>query len=469
MGDNEATTSEPTSKRLRQAKNDAESSELIHSQRKDSLMYLNDHCLQKLFENLDIDGLCQMANVCKRFRQVAQQVFDEHHKEFELENTFKQSTFRRVLSQFGSQITGIDALEVYGADRIDPEAIAKYCGPKLESLYLNGAKINCDVMTPLFGRLKNLVLEMCEMVGNAKSLFANCTQLETLHFNTVDSCGFIVRAYPKLNRLTFDCGFMLLYPTFLDLLELNPQLKHLHLMAQPEDLFIENIVQLGRNLESLKIRQGLMASTPEITTRRGFLKLSKLKKLKQLALDACDEMYAKLLGPLMDAFVKAGVALEHLDVRDFEITSKVIKSIQQMTSMKQLFLNQIGKGATEADLLGLTTKLPLLSNLQFYFRSDKRTPLTASGLAKMVQAGKHLEYLALVGVQNMKIDRKIFEHLLKIVNDRDAEKKLIIDISGCPSTCGLNVPQDLLQANYKHLEMRYEGQDDCECESCEHE
>lgn len=450
----------------------ASSSNENHGQQQlHSLLRLNDECLRKLFVHLDVETLCEMANVCKRFRKIAEQIFAQEHKEFVIKGfDCKISTLRRVLCKFGHLMTSIDAFEAHFATHtFDAAPIAKYCPTNLEKLSLQNAKIDCALFKPLFSRLKELNVNACDFNGNATDLFKSCSKLENMYFESNEhSCNFVAQKYPKLARLIFDSNFCSA-TAFYALLPLNPQLKQLHIMTMADDTYISYAVEYTKNLERLKIQPGFMSSTPEIQTRKVFLQLAKLKKLKKLSLDAGYETYGKLLAPLIDAFVKGKVALDELDVGDFVIGSKEIKSITKLNTLEVLWLDTV-EGATVQDLVSLTTNLPQLKNLRLYFRYRSSAPMTFDGLMKMVKAAKQLEYLILVGIRNLKIKQKEFAALLKAVQSRGAEKRLLIQIIGCKSTTSFTVPETIQQACAKELKFVYaEDQDECGCNECDGE
>ncbi|XP_031617142.1 uncharacterized protein LOC116337005 [Contarinia nasturtii] len=437
-----------------------------------SLLRLNDESLQKLFDHLDIESLCQMANVCKRFQPITQEAFSRRHREFVFKGrACKNSEFRRVLCKFGHLITSIDASQAYMADYnelLDASAIVKYCNNNLESVILQRATIDCDAFKPLFSRLKRIELFKCEFTGNKIDLFKNCPNLEIfsfhadffgpdpLNFNYDRSIGFVVRKFPKLKCLGFDCNYVG-FATFFDLLALNPHVKEIDIAAKSEDMFIQAIAEYSKNLESFAMHSG--DSFPEEQTRKGFLKLSNLKKLQRLCIEAGDEIYGKLVGPLMDAFAKEKVPINYLDLSEFSIGPNDIKSILKLKTMKVLLLNNIEKAVTDADLVPLATQLPLLVHLQLDFGEKVKTPITVNGLVKMVKDGKQLKYLALVRVQNLKIDKKAFENILKAVQSRRNENKLTIDINtSSKKTTTFNVPEHVQQASSAHLKIRYSSE-----------
>lgn len=200
-----ADTDEPVSKRTRRSKainvsGAPEAAKSCGYDPENSLLRLPNECLKKVVEHLDVESLCYVANVCKRLKQIAEQVFAECHKEFKFEgNPCKNSVLRHVLCKFGHLITSIDAFEAYfdGDDRIDVGAIAKKCSRNLEALELHRAQINCVDVKPMFAHLKHLDLDVCDFIGDANSLFSGCKQLETLYCQGSNSCHSLAKRYPK--------------------------------------------------------------------------------------------------------------------------------------------------------------------------------------------------------------------------------------------------------------------------------
>lgn len=146
---------------------------------------------------------------------------------------------------------------------LDVSGIIKYCTENLETISLKSATINCDAFKPLFARLNGIQLFECKFTGNKTDLFKKCSNLETFsfHANFLDEgpnhdydvpIDFVVRKYPKLKVLGFDCNYTGSL-TFFDLLKLNPHVKHIDIAAQTEDQFIDAAVKYTKNLESFAI------------------------------------------------------------------------------------------------------------------------------------------------------------------------------------------------------------------------
>lgn len=125
----------------------------------DSMLRLNDNCLWNIFKMLDIETLCRMADVCKHFRLVAEDVFRLCRSDIYFDKDYNMNLRRRILRQFGHLITMID-----DETNLNVDAISQYCRPNLNHLTLREVTINCDLMEPVFGQLKCLNLGECNFI-----------------------------------------------------------------------------------------------------------------------------------------------------------------------------------------------------------------------------------------------------------------------------------------------------------------
>lgn len=474
---------EPVSKRLRQRKEVVKPKSAIEeflsklnpapeNAPSNSLLHLDDKCLAKLFEYFDADTLCTMANTCKRFRATAEKVFSEQYKNFKCPRRYDTSKVRRVIRKFGSFINSFVSDDLHGLEPSIIAALVKYCRPNLRKLSLAQTEIDCKLIRPLFPQLKDLTLDTCDFVGNPKSLFEICWNLEYLYFDPGaegDDINFLVQKYPKLKGLAIDCNPPMddiIYP----MLESNPQLKNLTLMAIADDDLISNVVECTKNLEQLTIRPGGMFKEPEEQTKRGLTQLAKLRKLTHLTLDASYEAYAELIGPLADAMskAKARAPFEKLDLSGVYIDSKDIPSICKLVTLKRLLLNDM-RNVTDTDLISLTASLPLLAELQLYFGYGIDKAITVDTLVQMIENAKDLEFLALIGIRNLRINQTAFEKMLDTVPVE--RKKLTIHVIGCKTTTNVNVPENIRNSNEKRLVIVHTEDDDnrCPCQRCEEE
>lgn len=410
-----------------------------------SLMQLSDGCLEKFLTSLNVEDLCIMVDLCFRFRLAAKKVFSQNHREFVFKGVGRKNVvFRRILSKFGELITSIDASEAYFErdEQIDVNAIVKCCHTNLDVLCLRAATIDCDTVRPLFAQLKRIDLDGCKFIGNKNALFNSCRNLETLNFDSIERCDFIVRKFPKLQGISFGVyGHNRPGPfTFLSMMELNPQIKRLCILGVADNLYIMYVLQCLKNVEQLTIWPGTKEIGAEKQDMQGLLQLGKLKKLKKLSFDARHGPYAAYAGPLMDKFVKEHVLIDQLELSGFSINDNDIKSIVNLKTLEVLTLQQVGPIPSDY-LVELATKLPLLNHLQLFFGDDIETPITPDTLAKMIVGGKKLKYLALSGRTTPKINRKEFEMLAKAAEYRTEQNMITIDIVGRNFTTQIQFPQ----------------------------
>lgn len=404
----------------------------------DSMLSLNDHCLSKIFKMLDIETLCRMSGVCRRFRAIAEDVFRLYLSDITFKYCYEKNLYRRMLCKFGHLITSID-----DETKFDVDVISKYCQPNLKHLKINYATINCDLMQPTFRQLKSLDLEHCQLIGDVNRLFGNYLQLEKIKLFNSDF-GAI---FPKLQEFSMQISFdSTKFDMFCEFLKLHSQLKKLHIGFDSEDKWISEIVQNTPNLEQLEIYFDFPNSESDVQTKDGLFELVKLRKLKHLKLDFGDSSYGQFACLLMESFAFAKVPIEETILCHFEVTSSDIpvickfKSISELVLYGQLFEN---------DLISLATKLPKLTHIFIY----NELSLTASGLIKLVTVGKRLESIGLCDVKDLHIDEFVFKALVSAVQDGDSKNGLVISFDGSLMETNFDVSQTLTGSNLEILRI----------------
>ncbi|XP_031631396.1 uncharacterized protein LOC116345832 [Contarinia nasturtii] len=421
-----------------------------------SFLQLNDDCLYAVFGYLNVESLCHVANVCKRFKTspITEQVFKRYHRHFFWRSRdLKVSVIRRVIYKFGHLITSFD-LDTKNYDQlgITFDDIVKYCSQNLECLELTKVTITCDKSALLMPRLKYLSLYTCDMdyKEDWNAVFRNCPELETLNFFGC-SCKFLVQLFPKLTTLDIWCKER---DTIFDILSLNPQLKNLTINDLIDDEFIKNVVEHGKDLEELYLcRVGSKKIQPQNYTVNGLLQLGKLKKLKKLQIDIQYGSYSKVIPQLMKAFSNENILIEELTLRNFFISSEDIKSLGNLKTLQFLHLSLIKLQVTGNDLVILVAELPLLRFLCLEYDVESESTLTVDTLIRMVQLGKNFEYLALERDCYFKLTEEGYTSLLKAIqNNERQEKRFSITISDNLRT-DIQVPESILLANREYLDI----------------
>ncbi|XP_055322566.1 uncharacterized protein LOC129578285 [Sitodiplosis mosellana] len=424
----------------------------------DSLLILNNDCLHAVFEHLNIESLCNVANVCKRFRPITEQVFRCCHTSvhFSKYNT-KISVLRRALYKFGHLITDFSCISRYDYNHFD--AVIKFCSNNLEKLSLYNAEITSEGLETLMPRLKYLKLYECRFDYHLYShdlsgVFSNCPELEVLIFDMLDEdgdekCTFLKRHFPKLKQLEFEC--VKVNPDDLrEILGLNPQLKRLHTMTFTNDEFIDAIAEYTKDLEVLEISGGRGYVKQRDQSAEGLLRLGALKKLKKLFLNISS--YKKYrVHRLANEFSKKNIPIETLELTACSIISKDFISLTNLKTLQRVYLAKVER-ATDADLITLATELPLLSNLTLSFEYTKEIKITANGLASMIELGKRLKYIGFNGFHQVQLNEAAYELWLKLARSSGREETLVIKMDKYGETSFI-VPSHILQENEAQLKI----------------
>lgn len=125
-----------------------------------------------------------MANVCKEFRNAAEDVFRRQHTEIVIYTHFNdknlseslQPMFYRMLCKFGQLITSLDT---NGGENLNIESIDEFC-PNLKRLRLCHSEVNFNFPRPMFARLKCLDIDYCGFIGGANHPSGSFAELEHL-------------------------------------------------------------------------------------------------------------------------------------------------------------------------------------------------------------------------------------------------------------------------------------------------
>lgn len=372
-----------------------------HDYDQSSSLPLNYDCLWKIFTYCDIKTLCTLANVCKEFRTEAENVF--RHKYTKIETSgYDRSVFRRLLCKFGYLIISLDMSPV-DSDfyEIDAGKLEEYC-PNLKYLRLQEKRISCNTSKRLFTRLKSLVIECCDLIGEAKHLFENCSVLEDLHV-TDETINDILHTFPKLKRFKFDpknnhktCN------AFCKFLELNPNLKYLYGEIRPNDKCISAILKHTPNLEVLELKGDIM-DFPH-SSEKCLLNVINLKKLRELALTGSYNSCSAVT--LMEALSNANIRLETLSLDVFKIGT--VKNISNLKTIHTLRLTDF-TCHHENDLISLLIQLPLLNKLEISLLIG--TALTSAVIDAIRDFNTSIKELAISG---FKIDSTTIQSILNL-------------------------------------------------------
>lgn len=408
---------------------------------RESILSLNDHCLWELFALMDIQTLCCMPNVCQRFRKVAENVYYRLHNKIKI--TFSDSELplsRRALCQFGHLMRSIDAETVY----IDVDGIARYCQQNLQHLQLIYVTIDCNLMSPLFENLKSLHPKLCKFM----KLFGNCSHLEEmlLYFNRFSIFDKILsQKYPNLRNVPIK-GYFHSNVTFRQFLLLNSQLKQIEINVPKFDVRGISIIRdCLPNLEAMKIRN-IDANYLIKLTKKCYLDLSMLKKLKHLELRSSCEFYEKCGVSIMESFIIGEIPIEGLLLHGINIgVMNPIDHICKLKTIKKLYLNCYGQTFESHFLIQLASELPLLTGLEV----DTKFSLTADDLIDLTRVGKQRIFINISCVENLHFN--VFKELSSIVEARESNKSLALFWNLDHRSSSFDVPKKLQEKRKNYL------------------
>lgn len=329
---------------------------------------LDDVCIKKVFILLQLRGLCNAADVCKRFKVLAKEVFEtvyvpkpildvqqliESDKDFHdqwfmvrwLAKKFMVSA-ERLFRNFGQFMTALRLTgtgEMGGMDENQLLTLVHhYCSISLKELRLIDVgkfdEFSLDLLV-LFGGLEKLSI-FADGVGDSFiACLADCNNLKHLNAGHVPAKMWINHKFPKLEILVIsnNCDF--------------------------DNTDFESFLEHHRNLRALKYVDNYIVSdffaivskaTPKLETFHcifdeildyddrleevevNILQLSKLKSLKRLTF-TCD---ASNLNLLVSSFEKEDTPIEYLNLVDCGIESDLIVALSELKLLKTLKLTR---------------------------------------------------------------------------------------------------------------------------------
>lgn len=233
----------------------------IASENAPNILILFDDCLQHVFKFLDLDELCNVADVCSRFRSNAQTYF-EHSK---LKDSYtiscadidKECTFDfialntvRVLRNFGAFIKVIKLFPQYCAEVPSKyhvrftRMLNRYCRGTLDELHIYQIVINDEIallLQPVLWNLRKFSINDSWLAKSFTKMLPKCApKCQELKFSLVQEFkGFTAPkllpfdTLPKLMELEKLCLDQVNEKVYVNLIEdivkLSPQLKSIEL------------------------------------------------------------------------------------------------------------------------------------------------------------------------------------------------------------------------------------------------
>lgn len=194
---------------------------------KTSLLMLNDHCLMKIFQFLNVQDFVSLNETCNRLRNVCASVCALKYKEIEVSVRHKEKSrkqFSDILSVIGQHVLDI---EVDDAQRLTFEVIREKCN-KINSIKFWRPYFNNSINFSDFKNLKEL-----KVYDSSMSLYGLKNWLSSI---------------PDLESLEWNCEYE---PGFMALLKMLPKLQSLRLSFLPRGIYLSRDLQHLLRLDGL--------------------------------------------------------------------------------------------------------------------------------------------------------------------------------------------------------------------------
>lgn len=339
-----------------------------------TLSELDAVCLKRVFKFLRLRDLCNVADVCKRFKTVAEQVFKSiyytdkrtvdvlklikgykhfHHEWFMVRLLTERflTSAEQLFRNFGALIKSVQLTGTGrngGMDETELLTLVKtYCS-SLKELILydvgntHGIYGNDEFSTelrPLFGSLEKLSVSNCfgdDLCESFVALFSDCQNLKYLNVDGVSGTMWMNHKFPKLETLIISNSWEFEYNDFEMFLKNHENLRSLTCVKSDVfPIFFAMLLSDSPQLQTFHCNVDLK-NVPDEDLEKNILLLPKLKSLRNLTF-TCK---ASTLNLLVIAFEEEETPLEYFEIVDCEIENELIVGLSKMKTMKTLKLTQ---------------------------------------------------------------------------------------------------------------------------------
>lgn len=208
------------------------------------LIDINDHCLDIIFEHLELMDWFNLAKSHERFIPVIRSLFSRRHRGKKVilhsgtkfmttsnEITVPKYMINSFIEYFGQKIQNLQIK--YLAAKTE-KLITKHCADSVIVLTLCSS-INFDQINKPFEMVQSLVLDGCVLGKNSSQLniwFPNIVSLRLRKIQSIHSASLETH-FPNINHLTIlDQTMEIPLNTVVNMLRLNPQLNSLSLVMK---------------------------------------------------------------------------------------------------------------------------------------------------------------------------------------------------------------------------------------------
>lgn len=404
----------------------------IQNSPKHILSILNDHCIQEILLKIEnISDFLNAAEVCKRFHQNSKVCFPERFKKILISDT--DHSFNTLsldvglpilLNHFGYLLESISWCKTIDVSRDQDtfNMIAEFCARTLKTLKIKGHAVDFNF------QMSFQALETFETWFADVRNFNSFSQLKRLSLYYVEGSQFdwLVREFPKLEKVEFVGLYGLKVNVFDEFLQLNSQLRFLKIEQcdTVTSTALQDISCRTPNLKHLTLR------LPD-NHKVNLMNLSGLRELKSLEI-----WYRRAsVRALLDLFAENGVPLENLKIYwailDFD------EALGKLKLIKTLTLSTI----SETMLMKIVEDLPVLQSISVAIET---TEVSVHNLVRVLKTGRHLKQLNVRYVE-MLLNMNGYNSILALAHGR-VQVRLCIRGE-------VSVHKETLEANREWIEV----------------
>lgn len=360
-----------------------------------TILDLNDDCLLEVFEYVELDDLCALADVCHRFRHNSQRRFIAAQNDgtnmaqrfltYYLSENFRKKDFlalSKVFRNFGPYIKSLNMeqqrwhwlwRDSYESRKVS-DLLNRYC---------------------YSGSLIKLRMFYSSRLTEWLHRYPFFQQMEQLIFEK-SSKFRLDRTYTNLTAISIELNFDITNEGVEKLLKLNPQLKKVGFVrcSNLNDHIFQSIVNHVPGIESIRMDEAIL-NGPAIKC------VGKLRKLKSLELTTEKQDYFAYFSSILREIREADIPLENLDLflfGDFgphthpPNTGRFIDEICKLKTLKVLRLHRIIK-ITQSHIINICRSLSELTEFCYAEPEYRAHYMTSELVLEIVKNAENLQSL----------------------------------------------------------------------------
>lgn len=424
----------------------------------DILNILNDHCLIVIFGFLPLPDLCNVADVCIRFKENSQKVFQLTYTSFDTNEISKTyytdlQVAEQLFRNFGSFVKNLVLDGHFLKNESEKQTLLylanRYCSSlSIKQLRLKGIHIEGPMrwILPLFKMfcfLPQLELHQCRLDDDFGIFLSLCQTRSIELYDSNGSVEWMKHSFLYLENMTIIDVFLWQPETTLnEFLKLNGHLTSLVIYSS--NLSSKIFKTIPHHIPTLQRFCFAGRNARHRNTAKNLMHLAQLKSLKGLTLD-CKSFSVK---PLLDELIKETIQIAELSICFGTVDMELLGKLQNLNSLKDLQLRCVKMD--NVSLIDLVKKLPKLAELNIDFRG-----INVKQVIQMLPFAVNLRKLT-IGPEKSRVQISIDDYrtILQIVQMRQKVTHLCIVI--CSETRQVLVPKDILQQSSYWLKVENE-------------